>query len=227
LKKSILPFVIIGAVFLVSIGVSVWLFNQGPKNPGTNGNGNSPANGPVNAGNLPPGADPAHVEGNPNAKVVLEEFGDFQCPPCGVFHPDAKAIVAEFGDRIKFVFRNNPLRIHQYAYDAARAAEAAGIQGKYWEMHDKLYDNQATWSTAPDPRAEFENYARLLGLNVDQFRADMLGELAATRVSRDMRRGEAMGVTGTPTVFLNGRLLKYEDTNAARLRILINEELKK
>lgn len=227
MKKSTLPFIIIGAVFLVSIGVSVWLFNQSPKDGSSNANGGSPSqSGPVNPQDAP-GADPPRTQGNPNAKVKLEEFGDFQCPPCGQFHPDAKKIIEEFGDRIQFTFRNNPLRIHQYAYDAARAAEAAGIQGKYWEMHDKIYENQATWSTSPDPRSEFANYARLLGLNVDQFRADMVGELVNTRVSLDIRRGEKMGVTGTPTVFLNGRQLKFEDTNATRLRILINEELKK
>lgn len=226
MKKSILPFVIIGAVFVVSIGVSVWLFNQGPKTDSGNTNG---VNGPgkLNPDNLPKGAEPPRSEGTAGAKVVLEEFGDFQCPPCGAFHPDAKQIVREFGDRIQFIFRNNPLRIHQHAYDAARAAEAAGIQGKYWEMHDKIYDNQATWSTSPDPRNEFDNYARLLGLNVEQFRGDRVGEMVNSRVAADMRRATAMGVTGTPTVFLNGRKLEFEDTNAARLRILINEELKK
>lgn len=225
MKKSSLPFVIIGAVLLISIGVSIWLFNQGPA---TDSNTNTSKTPPTPSGPIPPGAEPAHTKGSASAKVTLEEFGDFQCPPCGILHPDIKKIEAEFGDRILFTFRNNPLsRIHPFAYDAARAAEAAGMQGKYWEMHDKLYTNQGTWSVAANPRGEFENYANLIGLNVDQFRNDMIGQMTSSRVSLDMQRATAMGVTGTPTVFLNGKQLSAEDTNADRMRVLINEALKK
>jgi protein-disulfide isomerase len=225
LNKSSLPFVIIGAVLLIAIGVSVWLFNQGPA-PATNTNLST--NTPKTPGKTPLGAEPAHTQGNPSAKVYIEEFGDFQCPPCGALHPEIKKIEAEFGDSIAFTFRNYPLTtIHKNAYDAARAAEAAGMQGKYWEMHDKIYENQSTWVSAPDPRAEFENYARLLGLNVDQFRNDSISQMVSGRVSEDIKRATAIGVTGTPTVFINGKQVTADKTNLEGLRTIINEELKK
>ena len=225
MNKSSLPFVIIGGVLLIAIGVSVWLFKQSPAAPPNNNLSTKNADNPKG---IPLGAEPAHTQGNPAAKVYIEEFGDFQCPPCGALHPEIKKIEAEFGDSIAFTFRNYPLsNLHPHAYDAARAAEAAGMQGKYWEMHDKIYDNQSTWTSAPDPRAEFENYARLLGLNVEQFRNDSISPMVSGRVRSDMQRATAIGVTGTPTVFINGHQVSADNTTLEGIRNIINTELKK
>jgi protein-disulfide isomerase len=128
---------------------------------------------------------------------------------------------------LRVVFRAFPLsQIHKHAYDAARAAEAAGAQGKFWEMHDLLYEKQSEWTVAPDPRSLFINYARALSLDEDSFTRDMVGELASTRVALDMRRGKSRGVIGTPTVFVGDRQLKAEEMTNDGLHKAIDEALK-
>ena len=107
-----------------------------------------------------------HVRGNPGAPVTLEEFGDFQCPPCGQFAGFAEELLKEYDSRLRVVFRNFPLPGHEHAREAAIAAEAAGFQGKFWEMHDTLYKEQTAWSKAPNTRELFESYAGTLGLNM-------------------------------------------------------------
>jgi protein-disulfide isomerase len=116
-------------------------------------------------------------------------------------------VVAEYGDRARVVFRHYPLNMHRYAFIAARAAEAAGLQGKFWEMHDMLYENQKEWSDSMEPRVQFDSYATRLGLDVQKFKADMERQESADRIKADMMRGNSLGVKGTPTVFLNGREL--------------------
>src|SRR5262249_7595254 len=101
----------------------------------------------------------AHIRGNPHAPVTLEEFGDFQCPPCGQFATFAEELLKEYDSRLRVVFRNFPLSGHEHAREAALAAEAAGFQGKFWEMHDTLYREQSAWSTAPNVQELFESYA--------------------------------------------------------------------
>lgn len=214
--KNSLPFIIIAAVLVGAFAVGMYFYNSSKTSPVTN---NKP--GPTRKAE--PGSNPPRLRGNPNAKVVIEEFGDFQCPPCALLHPELKKVEAEYGDKLAVVFRNNPLQMHPHAYNAARAAEAAGLQGRFFEMHDLLYENQKTWEVAPDPRAEFVNYARRLGLNVDQFQSDMVGPVVNSRVALDLRRGESLGVGGTPTLFLNGRRLSNEEMVADALRKAIND----
>ncbi len=100
------------------------------------------------------GAQPPNMLGSQNASVTVEEFADFQCPTCGVMHPKVKEVVSTYGSRIKFIFREYPLQIpaHDKAYEAAVAAEAAGLQGKFWEMQNLLFSNQQAWSANPDMR---------------------------------------------------------------------------
>jgi protein-disulfide isomerase len=219
--KRNLPLLLIAGVLLAAFAVGVLLFKTMKQAPEAQANANTSTAAPS------AGADPPHVRGVASAPVTLEEFGDFECPPCGGLYPILKNIEKEYGDRLRVVFRQYPLsQIHKHAYDAARAAEAAGVQGKFWEMHDMLYEKQSEWTVAPDPRSLFINYARSLSLNEDSFSRDMVGELASTRVALDMRRGKSRGVIGTPTVFVGDRQLKAEEMTSDGLHKAIDEALK-
>jgi protein-disulfide isomerase len=121
--------------------------------------------------------------------------------------PGLRKVVNDYGERVRLVFRNYPLPMHQYAFLAARAAEAAGQQGKFWEMHDALYDHQEEWSKSMEPRVQFDSYATRLGLDVQRFKTDMERPDIVERIKADMQRGSSLRVQGTPTVYLNGREL--------------------
>jgi protein-disulfide isomerase len=205
--KSSLPFIIIGVV-LVAVIVAVILMSRsattGNSEQANAGLGMNSAQ-PMRA--QQPGAPNPYARGGPNAPVTLEEFSDFQCPACGGLEPGLRRVVREYGERVRLVFRNFPLSMHKYAFIAARAAEAAGQQGKFWEMHDMLYDNQKEWSEAMEPRVQFDAYATRLGLDVQRFRADMTRQDLAERINADLLRGGTLNVRGTPTIYLNGREL--------------------
>jgi protein-disulfide isomerase len=206
-SKSVLPFVIIGAV-LVGVIAAVVLMSRpsaGNSNVAQQQNTSSPA--PAQRQAVSPGAPNPYMRGNASARVTLEEFSDFQCPACGGLEPGLRRVLKDYEDRVNFIFRNYPLTMHKYAFQAARAAEAAGQQGKFWGMHDLIYDNQKEWSEAMEPRVQFDSYATRLGLDVQRFKADMERQDLAERVKADMMRGNALGVKGTPTVYLNGREL--------------------
>jgi len=170
-------------------------------------------------------AESAHVRGNPDAPVTLEEFADFQCPPCGSFAGFGEELLKEYDSRLRIVFRNFPLPLHEHAREAALAAEAAGLQGHFWEMHDVLYREQAAWTKAPNARELFESYAGTIGLNLDQFRKDMDGEKARERVDADHARGDSLGIKVTPTVFINNQPVDPKDKNPEGVRAAINAAL--
>jgi protein-disulfide isomerase len=225
--KRALPFLIIAAV-VVAAGIIAWYLKQSavqtpPVAPPTTKSSN-PVMTPKTGD---PGAEPAHSIGEAKAPVTLEEFGDFQCPPCGLLHPVLKTLEHEFGPRLRIIFREFPLvPTHQHATAAARSAEAAGMQGKFWEMHDLLYENQATWSNAFDVRPIFEAFATKIGLDVEKFKRDVASDPVAQRIFMDGKRARSLGVVGTPTVFLNGREVPFESLPTDKLRVLINNELK-
>lgn len=185
----------------------------------------SPSRSPSSQGE--PGAEPAHALGNPNAPVTLEEFGDFQCPPCAMLHPIVKNLESEFGPaKLRVIFREFPLvPAHAHALSAARAAEAAGLQGKFWEMHGMIYENQKSWHETFDVRPIFEGYATRIGLDVEQFKRDISNPIVERRIFLDGKRAHSLGVKGTPTVFLNGRELPFESLAPEKLRTLINSLL--
>lgn len=170
------------------------------------------------------------VYGNKSSKVVLVEYGDFQCPGCGSLHPRVKTVMEEYKDKVAFVFRNFPLSsIHPNALSAAAAAEAAGLQGKYWEMHNKLFESQSAWSDlAADKRTDiFVSYAKSLGLNETTFREDLGSENVALKIRFDQALGKSQGANSTPTLFLNGELLSQEAyADEAALRKTFDEALK-
>ena len=217
--KRNLPLLIIGAVLVLAFILAMVLYKSMKPTAGPTSTSSTTPPAPV------AGADPPRVRGAANAPVTIEEFGDFECPPCGALHPELLKIEKEFGDRIRVIFREFPLAMHKNAYDAARAAEAAGMQNKFWEMHDMLYEKKDEWSLSPDARGTFVEYAKFLGMDGDRFSRDMLGDIASMRVALDMRRGKSMGVVGTPTIFIDGRMVDAKDVTPEGLRIAINSAL--
>jgi protein-disulfide isomerase len=215
--KRYLPFVIVLGVALTALGSGTLLYRAKRQQ----------------LKNIPEGetvlaktnTDSAHIRGNPDAPVTLEEFGDFQCPPCGKFSEFVEELLKEYNPRLRLVFRNFPLSGHEHAREAALAAEAAGLQGKFWEMHDTLYREQDTWSKAPNVRELFESYAGTIGLDVDQFKKDMDGDQARERVDSDRALADFLGVKATPTLFINNRPVEPKDKNPEGVRAAINAAL--
>ena len=145
------------------------------------------------------------VKGPADAKVTLVEYSDLQCPACGVYYPFVKKLNEEFGDRIQFVYRHFPLQhIHPYSELAAKAAEASGRQGKFWEMHDILFENQAKWSSSENAGILFADYAAELGLDVIKFTNDMDSSDVSQKIAADYQSGIRAEVNATPTFFVNG-----------------------
>jgi len=156
--------------------------------------------------------------------VQVVEFGDYQCPACAQVHPDVKKLKDEYKDDITFVYRNFPLPSHQNAMPAAEAAEAAGTQGKFWEMHNILFETQAQWSSLADPTSIFEQFAQELELDTDKFKKDITSKANKTRISTDQSDGYAVGVSGTPTFFING--VKQSNFDYESLKKAIEAEVK-
>ena len=163
-----------------------------------------------------------HALGPADAPVTLVEYGDYECPYCGRAYPIVKRLQQELGDKLRFVFRNFPLNtIHEHAGVAAQAAEAANAQGRFWEMHDLLYENQEDLADA-----DLNRYALKLGLEIYRFEADLSGEVFAKKIREDFRGGIRSGVNGTPTFFING--LRYNGPlEYEALRKALDEELNK
>ena len=149
-----------------------------------------------------------HVLGKKDSKVTLIEYGDFECPYCGQAFPQVQSVTSEYESKITFIFRNYPLStMHPNAKAAAAAAESAGLQDKYWEMHDKLYKAQNDWSSASiDKRTGFfVNYAKEVGVaNIDKFKSDMASSAINKKITFDLALGNKAKVSGTPAFFLNG-----------------------
>ncbi len=161
----------------------------------------------VQAANANNGSIADHVYGNKDSKVILIEYGDFQCPGCGSAYAVVKNATEAYRNKIGFVFRSFPLTtIHPNALAASSVAEAAGLQGKYWEMHDKLYENQSAWKdlTGQARTDYFKQLAEQVGVNVDQWLVDLDSERVQKKISYDQSLGKKAGVSGTPAFFING-----------------------
>jgi protein-disulfide isomerase len=154
----------------------------------------------------PPVSDKDHIQGPAGAPIELVEYGDYQCPHCGRAYPIIKRIQQELGESLKFTFRNFPLsEAHPQAFEAAVAAEAAGKQNAYWEMHDLIFENQQLLSELP-----FVSFAQQLKLDTAQFKQDLADEALSAKVEADFDSGIRSGVNGTPSFFING--LRYDDS---------------
>jgi protein-disulfide isomerase len=194
--------IIFSAVCLVVLGGLVYQSNKDKVNV------DNVATSTIQAANASNGNIAEHVYGNPKSKVVMIEYGDLQCPGCGSAYPIITPLTEKYKDQIVFIFRNFPLtQLHPNAMVAAAAAEAAGLQGKYWEMHHKLYENQSAWNTlSTDTRVDFfVEYARSLGLNTATFKTDLNSPAVSQKIAYDQALGRKDNVTGTPTFFVDGK----------------------
>lgn len=149
-----------------------------------------------------------HTTGSDSNKILLIEYGDYQCPSCAGASSNVNAIIEEYGDRITFVFRNFPLTsIHPNARAASAVAEAAGLQGKFWQMHDVLYEKQNDWNSLDSSQRTtvFNGYATGLGLDIEKFKTDLASKAVTQKINFDMALGKKVNVSGTPAFFLDGK----------------------
>lgn len=156
-----------------------------------------------------------NIKGNTQAAVTLTEYGDFQCPYCFQYEPTVSQVVQKFQNDIKFQFQHFPITsAHPNAFAAARAAEAAAQQKKFWEMHDQLYSNTnwSEWTKASNPNPFFEQYAKQIGLNVTQYKKDFSSSAVNSAINADVAAANKAGVTGTPTFFINGKKIEVSNT---------------
>ena len=187
--KRYLPFVIIAAVLVAAVGGGFMMFRSAqPQSPTTP----TPAGGSV---------------ATSKGVVTIDEYGDYQCPPCGALHPIIKTLKGEYGDRIQFAFHHFPLpQLHSHALEASYAAAAAGLQGKFWEMHNLLYEKQSVWSEVGDFRPIVLEFARKIGLDLQRFTRDIDGLQVVTVVSEDMRRAATCSeLTARPLFLLTAK----------------------
>jgi protein-disulfide isomerase len=215
--RRYLPFIIVAAVALLTLSSGMMLYRA--KRPPVLTISKETASKTSDTESI-------HVRGNPNAPVTLEEFGDFQCPPCGMLAGPIKQIEHDYQPHIRVIFHHLPLVTHQHAREAALAAEAAGLQGRFWDMHDLLYREQSVWSKAADVRTLFDAYAGMLGLNVERFKKDMEGEKVKERVGLDQERAAKLGVQNTPTIFINNQAVDPTSLNPDKLRAAVDTAIK-
>lgn len=210
---------VIVAVILVFI--AIFAFGNKSTNTPTSGNGKVSQ----------------HVEGLGQAHVTLVEYGDYECPYCGEYFPIVKQVVQQYYNQITFQFRNFPLTsIHPNAFAGARAAEAASLQGQFWQMHDLLYEqneiyyanNEPTnnWVGASNPLTYFDQFAKQLGLNLTKFNQDYASNQVNGTINADMAAGNKLNIDGTPTFFLDGKQINVGES-AAQFQSLINAAIAK
>lgn len=189
---------IIGSIIVGSVLLLYGLAKIGTKGTVT---GSPTLSTPVTSADWSKGAE--------NAKVTLVEYSDFQCPACGQYYPVVKRLASEFPNDLKIVYRNFPLReIHKNAQIAAQAAEAAGKQGKFWDMHDMLFNTQDAWENSNDPADIFVSYAKSLSLNEEQFRNDMNSSEMRDKVNEDYDSGVKGNIQATPSFFVNDEYIE-------------------
>ncbi len=192
-SKSTIIITIIGILFLIGMGFLIK-------------NSTKPIPPTVVADKTLLVKDTSHMLGKPDAKVTVVEFGDYQCPACGAAYPELKKLTDAYksNPNFTFVFRNFPLSQHKNAPESAEAAEAAGAQGKYWEMHDLLYEHQNDWANADDPTSFFVTYAQTLGLDTDVFKQALATKKYESVIAADQADGNKIGVNHTPDMYING-----------------------
>lgn len=160
------------------------------------------------SGTPAPIAESDWIKGGKDAKATIIEYSDFQCPACGKVYPMMKKAVQEFGGKIRFAYRHFPLvQIHQNAELAAAAAEAAGLQGKFWEMHDILFDKQSNWGTSKDAKKFFTQYAGELELDKEKFESDLASDAVKQKIQNSRSEAARINLGGTPSIFINDKII--------------------
>lgn len=149
--------------------------------------------------------------GSDSAKAKLVEFSDFQCPACLAAEPAIKQALATYPDNLQFIYRHFPLPQHKNGRVAATLAEAAGAQGKFWDMHDKLFDSQSDWSVLPDPKPYFLELSKSVNLDEEKIKQALENNTFKSKIDDDVAEGQSLGVNSTPTFFLNGKKLKLQN----------------
>lgn len=162
-----------------------------------------------------------HTIGAENPAVTLMEFGDYECPHCGAAHPVVSELVRRLPNELALEFHHFPLGSFPNSVAAAMAAEAAGEQGRFWEMHAMIFESQSQWSGRPDPVGIFTTMAGQLGLDTERFREDMQSQELQNRIIEDRLRGNALGVQSTPTFFIDGQRLDYVPATVDEFEALI------
>jgi protein-disulfide isomerase len=211
--KRYLPFLIVAAVALITIGTG-WMLFRAKRLP-------TPTAAPKESN---PSRE-MHVRGEADAPVTLEEFGDFECPPCSIMSGAIHQLEKDYGSKLRVIFRQFPLPTHAHAREAALASEAAHLQGRFWEMHDLLYKEQAVWSKAADVPALFDSYAGTIGLDLERFKKDLQNPEVDARVTADHDEGASRGVGSTPTIFINKTVVPPPSLNPLGLRKTIDAAL--
>lgn len=205
----------VGILVAIALVAGFVVFSKQKDN--TQNGGNSAAAKPTN-----------HVREEGKTGVVLVEYGDFECPACGQYYPIVEQLVEKYKGQMTFQFRNYPLiQIHQNAFAAHRAAEAADNQGKFWEMYNKLYQSQQEWSRSSNPATFFEGYAKEFGLDIAKFKSDSASQDVNSRINADIKEGQNIGATSTPTFVLNGEKVEPNPRSIDDFSKLIDEAIKK
>lgn len=165
-------------------------------------------------------------KGPQDAKITLVEFSDFQCPACKAYWPFIKQASEDFPDDLRVVYRHLPLSsIHPNADAAAKAAEAADLQGKFWEMHDKLFENQDEWAGVDEPKKFFSKYAEEISLDLDKFNSDLESDEITTRINQHKKIAVEESLDSTPTFFLNGELLEERPRSYDAFKELLQNKI--
>jgi len=151
-----------------------------------------------------------HAKGMAGANAVIVEYSDFQCPACSSTYPLLSQLVKDHPNDVQVIYRHFPLvSIHQHSLVSAQAAEASAIQGKFWEMHDMLFNTQRTWSQSADPTELFISFATSLGLDIPKFKEDLVSEEVKSKIQASLKQANQMGLNKTPTLFLNGKEISH------------------
>jgi len=161
-----------------------------------------------------------HVRGNPEAPVTVTMYADFQCPACQIEYQVIARAWPRIRDDVQLIYRYFPLDTHRFSFQAARFAEAAGLQGKFWEMHDLLFANQQAWSFVEDPTLMFEDYGEQIGLDMAQLRADIERSEVRAKIVSDQQGGVRAGVRSTPALFINGRQVANPQSPAGLIDLI-------
>jgi protein-disulfide isomerase len=218
MSKMTKPLLIIAIAIIIAGGAAFYMSKQSAVTPAASSS--SPAQ------SLGPGG--GRVRGPENAAVTLVEFGDYQCPSCGYYAPIVDEMLHRYPKDLKLVFHHYPLvGIHPFAMSAAKAAEAAGDQGRFWEMHDMLYANQQAWSTSSDAESLFLSFAAQIGLDNNRFMQSMRSPEVAQRVLEDVVRAREGKIDVTPTFFINGQRVTSRPDTPDKFSELIQAALRK